>query len=442
MSSPNHPTSDIEGAFSSSNTLDYIPASPDYFPASPGNTFPIPLDNLSKYILASLAISPLHDDPYMKVMQAYDTTNNESLILLPRALIAPPTEILPPRKQAHFLSLSFTDLSTQPQAFEIRENYHGVQDTSHTSHKEQIKDILNHLDELSLDHVKEMEGYVDDRVIIQQDFDNLETELQEARAQIAKIQRKQLGHNNKISLARFRISTLELTLKNIQARHQMAPKRTSTSAAPAMNQVAIRQLIDDRVAAALEAQSANMANTDDTNRNPEPRETPAVRKCTYKEFMSCQPFYFNGTEGAVGLIRWFERTESVFSRSNCTEDCKVKFATVKKMEDGFYNLVVKGNDLKTYARIFQELAVLCPNMLPNTEKLMKVFIGGLPRSIEGNVTTSKPQTLKEAINITQRLMDQNRRQETVRTYDATPTENIRDCRNKGQLSSNITPSSN
>ncbi|GJV60233.1 hypothetical protein Tco_1466333 [Tanacetum coccineum] len=34
-----------------------------------------------------------------------------------------------------------------------------------------------------------------------------------------------------------------------------------------------------------------------------------------------------GTEGAVGLIRWFERTESVFSRSNCTEDCKVKFAT-------------------------------------------------------------------------------------------------------------------
>nr|GEY32936.1 hypothetical protein [Tanacetum cinerariifolium] len=68
--------------------------------------------------------------------------------------------------------------------------------------------------------------------------------------------------------------------------------RTSTSAAPAMNQAAIRQLIDDRVAAALEAQAANMANTDNTNRNPEPRETPAARKCTCKEFMSCQPFYF------------------------------------------------------------------------------------------------------------------------------------------------------
>ncbi|GKF36011.1 putative reverse transcriptase domain-containing protein, partial [Tanacetum coccineum] len=33
-------------------------------------------------------------------------------------------------------------------------------------------------------------------------------------------------------------------------------------------------------------------------------------------------------------------------------------------------------------------------------------IGGLPRSIEGNVTASKPQTLEEAINIDQRLMDQ------------------------------------
>nr|GEV25472.1 putative reverse transcriptase domain-containing protein [Tanacetum cinerariifolium] len=53
-----------------------------------------------------------------------------------------------------------------------------------------------------------------------------------------------------------------------------------------------------------------------------------------------------------------------------------------------------------------ELAVLCPNMVPNNEKLMEVFIGGLPRSIEGNVTASKPQTLEEAINIAQRLTDQ------------------------------------
>ncbi|GJU14089.1 hypothetical protein Tco_0444878 [Tanacetum coccineum] len=37
---------------------------------------------------------------------------------------------------------------------------------------------------------------------------------------------------------------------------------------------------------------------------------------------------------------------------------------------------------------------------------MEAFIGGLPQSIDGNVTASKPQTLEEATNIDPRLMDQ------------------------------------
>nr|GEX58971.1 putative reverse transcriptase domain-containing protein [Tanacetum cinerariifolium] len=45
-------------------------------------------------------------------------------------------------------------------------------------------------------------------------------------------------------------------------------------------------------------------------------------------------------------------------------------------------------------------------MVPNSEKLMEVFIRGLPRSIEGNVTASKSLILEESITITQRLMDQ------------------------------------
>ncbi|GKF22676.1 hypothetical protein Tco_0074998, partial [Tanacetum coccineum] len=87
------------------------------------------------------------------------------------------------------------------------------------------------------------------------------------------------------------------------------------------------KLVADNVIAALEAQATTIANDDNTNRNTGEREAPVARKCSYKEFMSCQPINFKGSEGAVGLICWFERTESVFSRSNCTEDCKVKFAT-------------------------------------------------------------------------------------------------------------------
>ncbi|GJX28971.1 hypothetical protein Tco_0237050 [Tanacetum coccineum] len=56
----------------------------NFLPASPGNTSP----NFS------LALSPFYDDPYMKVMQAYDATDNE-LPIPPQAPIAPPT-ILPP----------------------------------------------------------------------------------------------------------------------------------------------------------------------------------------------------------------------------------------------------------------------------------------------------------------------------------------------------------
>nr|GEW42304.1 putative reverse transcriptase domain-containing protein [Tanacetum cinerariifolium] len=107
----------------------------------------------------------------------------------------------------------------------------------------------------------------------------------------------------------------------------MDPKRTSTSAPPSITQAAIRKLVADSVAAALEAQAATMANTDNTSRNTGQSETPVARECSYKEFMSCQPFNFKGTEGAVSLIHWFERTESVFSCSNSIEDCKVKFAT-------------------------------------------------------------------------------------------------------------------
>ncbi|GJW02578.1 hypothetical protein Tco_1561434, partial [Tanacetum coccineum] len=175
----------------------------------------------------------------------------------------------------------------------------------------------------------------------------------------------------------------------------MAPKRTSTFAAPTMTQAVIRKLVADSVAAALEAQAATMENADNTNRNTGPREIPIARKCSYKEFMSCQTFNFKGTEGVVGLIRWFEQTELVFSHSNCTDDCKVKFATV-----------------------------LCPTMVLNYEKLMEVFIGGLPRSIEGNVTASKPQNLEESITITQRLMDQGITETSSKSKQQCPWKSI------------------
>nr|GEW51323.1 reverse transcriptase domain-containing protein [Tanacetum cinerariifolium] len=183
MSTSTHPIiilfdPNVEDVFSSTNNPDYTPASPDYFPASPGNTSSDPSEDLSKYLLVSLAILPFHDDPFMKVKQAYNATSNESLIP-PQALIAPPT-VFP----------------SSP--------------TSLERHEEQIETILNNLDKLPLEH---------GRVLIQRDFDSLEIELQKARTQIVGLQREQMGHTDEIVLAHVRISTLEMIIEDIQIRH-------------------------------------------------------------------------------------------------------------------------------------------------------------------------------------------------------------------------------
>ncbi|GJZ70544.1 hypothetical protein Tco_0634094 [Tanacetum coccineum] len=216
-----------------------------------------------------------------------------------------PEELLPPKKRGCDRSSSST--STLPQDFEIRES---SRKTSLERHEEQIEEILNHLDELSLDCIEYMEDKIEGLgkswVIIQQDFDNLEAELQQARAQISKLRGEE---------------------------SRMPPKRTSTSEAPAMTQAAIKKLVADSVTTALEAQAATMAGTSNPNRNTGPTGTPVAKTGNYKEFISCQPFYFNGTEGVVGLIRWFERIESVFSRSKCIEENKVTFATGTLTDD-------------------------------------------------------------------------------------------------------------
>ncbi|GJS52199.1 hypothetical protein Tco_0625561 [Tanacetum coccineum] len=65
MPSPNHPTSNMEDAFSS-NFPNYLPASPDYIPTSPGKTYSSSSNSFGIVPLASLTLSLFHDDPYMK----------------------------------------------------------------------------------------------------------------------------------------------------------------------------------------------------------------------------------------------------------------------------------------------------------------------------------------------------------------------------------------
>ncbi|GJY08503.1 reverse transcriptase domain-containing protein [Tanacetum coccineum] len=238
------------------------------------------------------------------------------------------------------------------------------------------------------------ERLVNGWMIIPRDFDERKTKLEKVSSQITRLQKKHIGQRDKIALAHFWIADLKQIIKDIQDRHQ-EDKET------------------------LEAQTANMANTDNTNGNTGPREAPVARQCSYKEFMSCQLFNFKDCKVKFAIGTLIEEALSWWN--SFTQPIRIKEAykitwidfkkllikkycprtEVQKMENKFYHLIMKGNDLKTYVRRFHELATLCPTMVPDSEKIMEVFIGGLPQSIEGN----------------------NRRQEAVRAYAATLTKN-------------------
>nr|GFA19109.1 hypothetical protein [Tanacetum cinerariifolium] len=97
MSSPNHPTSNIENAFFS-NFLDFIPASPDYVPTSPGKTYSSSSDSFGIVPISLPSLSLFHNDPYMKVLQAFYA--KESPIPPPNPITPPviltPSPVLPP----------------------------------------------------------------------------------------------------------------------------------------------------------------------------------------------------------------------------------------------------------------------------------------------------------------------------------------------------------
>ncbi|GJU71344.1 hypothetical protein Tco_1262749 [Tanacetum coccineum] len=254
MSSPNHSTFDIDDAFSSMNILNYTSVSSDYFPTSSESSSFNSLED-SRDGMIPPTFSLFYNNPYLKDVQAFyaketpilpqdsitpPTILTPSLVLPPSLLFDPryffvPEELLPPKKQIHSSSTTLSNSSrnqtcnlvspsfsvytpTPPQIFEIGKSSIKMH-LKH--HEEQIKDILNYLDELSFHRIEKMEeGRINDRMIIRRNGNELKTELKRIRTQIIKLQKKQLGQKDKIAFAHYRISNLEQIIEEIQARHQ------------------------------------------------------------------------------------------------------------------------------------------------------------------------------------------------------------------------------
>ncbi|GJW79342.1 hypothetical protein Tco_0141024, partial [Tanacetum coccineum] len=122
----------------------------------------------------------------------------------------------------------------------------------------------------------------------------------------------------------------------------MAQKRAtrSTPVIPApttttitVTEVQLQALIDQGVAAAMAEAETSRVRNGYNNNGSGPRPAQAVRECTYSKFLKCKHLDFKDTEGVAGLTRWFEKMEFVFSISNCTTSCQVKFATCTLQDD-------------------------------------------------------------------------------------------------------------
>nr|GFC34636.1 hypothetical protein [Tanacetum cinerariifolium] len=168
-----------------------------------------------------------------------------------------------------------------------------------------------------------------------------------------------------------------------------------------------------------------------------------TRECTYKDYQNCGPLKFNGTEGVIGLTRWFERTESVFSISNCIAETQVKFASCTLIgsaltwwsshiravsQEVTYAMpwrTLKQMMTANYTLRFQELTLLCEKMFPEESGEIERYAGGLPKMIRGNVMSYEPKSMLKAIETANDQMDQkllgiaDRQDDNKRKFDNT-----------------------
>nr|GFB30319.1 hypothetical protein [Tanacetum cinerariifolium] len=182
------------------------------------------------------------------------------------------------------------------------------------------------------------------------------------------------------------------------------PTRTTTTTEP-MTQEAINNLIAQRFAEAIaeyETQRNSVVNGDTSNTTGTgPRTVRLTRECTYKDYLNCGSLKLNGTEGVMGLTRWFERTESVFSISNCTLETQgqevayaMPWKTLKQMMTAKY---CPRSEVK-------KLEVDLWNLKESDE--IERYVGGLPEMIRGNVKSYEPKSMQKAIESANEQMDQ------------------------------------
>ncbi|GKF23302.1 hypothetical protein Tco_0075624, partial [Tanacetum coccineum] len=102
---------------------------------------------------------------------------------------------------------------------------------------------------------------------------------------------------------------------------------------------------------------------------------------SYKTFMEFNPKEYDGKGGAIVLIRWIKKIESVFDNSGCAENQRVKFAA-----SSFVNKALTWWNTQ-----------LVPQLVTLESSHIKRYIAGLAPEIKGMLQATQPTTKQNAI---------------------------------------------
>ncbi|KAM0037110.1 putative nucleotidyltransferase, Ribonuclease H [Helianthus debilis subsp. tardiflorus] len=209
------------------------------------------------------------------------------------------------------------------------------------------------------------------------------------------------------------------------------------------NQAELQGVIAAAIAQYAASQGETSGNIPNSNNNP-------PNGCTYKQFLDCKPLNYDGTGGAVAFVRWTEKTDSVIRMSKCAPEHQVTYisglfldgalswwnlqvqtlgeaaayamtwtelkelmrkkycsrAEIQKLETEFWHLKMDGPKIAEYVQRFHDLSRVVPYMVEPEFKRIERFIWGLAPQIMSMVTTSKPPTITEAIDLSVALTEE------------------------------------
>ncbi|GJT87486.1 putative ribonuclease H-like domain-containing protein [Tanacetum coccineum] len=116
------------------------------------------------------------------------------------------------------------------------------------------------------------------------------------------------------------------------------------------------------------------------------------------------PANAGGSRNVQGIANANSIPWNEFNTMMTTEYCPA--TEIQRMEQELWTLTLKGDDIEAYNNRFHELALMCPDLVLTEKKKIERYIKEFPERIKGNITSSKPTTLHDAINMARELVEQ------------------------------------